>query len=169
MGELHRASLSWHLTSCDITAWHHGMTSWRHGMMSWHQLTTFGQENWQRGHVAGGRVNAPTCSFEKDFRFGDTVSNAWPFKQLTSFYPILLKWSQCKFTRRNLEKVSHPISSPRWPGKATDNKIFQKKYTIVKEESCHNILSTRSCFCSSVSDGKVSYGLDDRWWHSLRS
>ncbi len=24
---------------------------------------------------------------------------------------------------------------------------------MVKEESCHNFLSTRSCFCSSVSDG----------------
>ncbi len=31
-------------------------------------------------------------------------------------------------------------------------KIPEKKYAIVKEESCHNFLSTRSCFGSSVSD-----------------
>ena len=31
---------------------------WCHVMMSWHPLTVFRQEYWQRGHVAGGRVNA---------------------------------------------------------------------------------------------------------------
>ncbi len=36
-----------------------------YGMTSWHPLTTFGQEYWQRGHVAGGRVNATTFSFSQ--------------------------------------------------------------------------------------------------------
>ncbi len=35
---------------------------WRHGVTSWHHLTTFGQEYWQRGHIAGGRVNAQAFS-----------------------------------------------------------------------------------------------------------
>ncbi len=38
--------------------------------------------------------------------------------------------------------------------RATDSKRFQKKNLIVKEESCHNFLNTRSCFGSSVSDGR---------------
>ncbi len=56
------------MTSHDVTVWRHdvtwrhGTTSWRHGMTSWHPLATFGQEYWQRGHVAGGRVNAPAFS-----------------------------------------------------------------------------------------------------------
>ncbi len=60
------------------------------------------------------------------------------------------KWSQCKFTEHKLEKVSCPISSPRQTLSIT--KDFRKKYPMVKEESCHNFLSTRSCLCSSVSD-----------------
>ncbi len=34
MAELHRASLSWHLTSCDVTAWRHDVT-WHHITTSW--------------------------------------------------------------------------------------------------------------------------------------
>ncbi len=45
----------------DVT-WRHNTASRRQGMTSWHSLTTFGQEYWQRGHVAGGRVNAPAFS-----------------------------------------------------------------------------------------------------------
>ena len=52
-----------HVTSRHEVTWRHGRTSWRHGMTSWHPLTTFGQEYWQRGPVAGGRVNAPAFSF----------------------------------------------------------------------------------------------------------
>ena len=60
---LHTVILSWHLTSCDVTAWRHAVT-WRHGVTSWHPLTTFGQEYWQRGHVAGGRANAQAFSYD---------------------------------------------------------------------------------------------------------
>ncbi len=35
---------------------------WRHSMTSWHHLRTFGQGYWQRGHIAGGRVNAQVFS-----------------------------------------------------------------------------------------------------------
>ncbi len=48
--------------------WHHGVMSrrhdftWRHSVMSWLPVMTFGQENWQRVHVAGGRVNAQAFS-----------------------------------------------------------------------------------------------------------
>ncbi len=89
--------------------------------------------------------------FQKDFCFGDTGSGVWSFKQIASFYPIFHKWSQCKFSRRNLEKVSCPISSPRQ--KLSITKGSRKKCPIVKEESCLIFLSTPSCFCSSVSDG----------------
>ncbi len=41
--------------------WRQGTTSWCH-MTSSHLLTTFGQEYWQRGHVAGGHVNAQAFS-----------------------------------------------------------------------------------------------------------
>ncbi len=36
---------------------------WRHGMTSWHHLMTFGQEYWQRGHFAGGCINAQAFSY----------------------------------------------------------------------------------------------------------
>ena len=75
----------------------------------------------------------------------DTSSN------LTVFNTTFHKWSRCKFTKHKLEKVSCPISSPRQ--KLSITKDSRKKYPMVKEESCHNFLSTRSCFCSSVSDG----------------
>ncbi len=54
-------------------------------------------------------------------------------------------------TKIFLKKVSCPISSPRQ--KLSITKDSRKKYPIIKEESCHNFLSARSCFCSSVSDG----------------
>ncbi len=57
-----------HMTLCGVTSWRHvtsrcdvilscDVTERRH-VTSWHPLTTFGQEYWQRGHVAGGHVNA---------------------------------------------------------------------------------------------------------------
>ncbi len=40
---------------CDLCRMHRAI-------LSWHPLTTFRQENWQWGHVAGGRVNAQAFS-----------------------------------------------------------------------------------------------------------
>ena len=94
-------------------------------------------------------TNGAWYFFQKDFCFGDTGSIAWHVKQFNSFNTFH-KWSQCKFTKHKLEKVSCPISSPRQTLSIT--KDSRKKYPMVKEESCHNFLSTWSCFCSSVSD-----------------
>ncbi len=59
---LHAAILSWHLTSCDVTARRHDVR-WRHSVTSWHPLTTFGHEYWQREHILRGCVNAQAFSF----------------------------------------------------------------------------------------------------------
>ncbi len=75
-----------------------------------------------------------------------------PVSNYPIFYTIFHKSSKRKFTKHNLEKVSCPISSPRQ--RLSIAKDSRKKYPKVKEESCHNFLSTRSCFCSSVSDGR---------------
>ena len=68
------------------------------------------------------------------------------------FYPIFHKLSQCKFTRHILEKVSCPSTSPR--SRLCITKDSREIQPIVREESHHNFLSTRSCFSRSISDGR---------------
>ena len=59
--------------------WRHGKTSWRHVMSrpSWHPSTTSGQEYWQRGHVAGGRVNTQAFSLMYEFGWYNLEMDAW--------------------------------------------------------------------------------------------
>ncbi len=97
-------------------------------------------------------TNGAWYFFRKDFSFGYTGSVAWHVNNLTVFNTTFHKWSRCKFTKHKLEKVSCPISSPRQ--KLSITKDSRNKYPMVKKESCHNFLRTRSCFCSSVSDGR---------------
>ncbi len=68
------------------------------------------------------------------------------------FYPIFHKLYQCKFTRHILEKVSCPSTSPG--SRLSITKDSREIRPIVREERHHNFLSTRSCFGSSVSDGR---------------
>ena len=96
-------------------------------------------------------TNGAWYFFQKDFCFGDTGALPDPLSNLPVYYRTFHKWYQCKYSRHNLEKVSRPISSPRWKLSITKNS--RKKYPIVKEKSCHNFLSTWRCFCSSVSKG----------------
>ncbi len=66
------------MTSRDVLVRRHDVTAWRLDIL----LKTFGQEYWQRGHVAGGRVNALA------FSWLIIIVISWSIKDFQSYFRI---------------------------------------------------------------------------------
>ncbi len=102
-------------------------------------------------------TNGAWYFFQKDFWYWETAIFATQFKHLINFNPIIYKWSQCKFTRHILKKVSCSISSPR---QRLCIKRFQKNLTDGQGGKLSQLFEYSKLFLQLNKWWKVSNALD---------